>query len=138
MIKAYYYPNGTVFYAHESIEKDLPYIEVETTEFLKPMINLETLELYEGATEEEINKPILLDELTPRQFWINVFKAYGITQEQVVEVVKGLPISDAEKTIYLITINKSQVFERLDPLFDLLIPIISQSLNLNINIDKIF
>jgi hypothetical protein len=137
-MKAFYKPNGTVIYASSDIILDLPFIEVQQANFVKPMINFKTLELYEGATEEEINKPILLDELTARQFWINVFQVYGITQEQVIEVVKGLPISDAEKMVYLITINKSQVFERLDPLFDLLIPIISQSLNLNINIDKIF
>jgi hypothetical protein len=137
-MKAFYKPDGTVIYASSDISLDLPFLEVEKAEFHKPMIDLKTLELYESATEEELNQVVLADELTPRQFWINVFQAYGITQEQVVEVVKGLPISDAEKTIYLITINKSQVFEKADPMFDLLIPIISQALNLNININQIF
>jgi hypothetical protein len=138
MIKLYYNTNGQGFYAHESIERNLPYIEVERTEFLKPMVNLETLELYEGATEEEINALILLDELTPKQFWDKVADLYGISDTQVVDIINSLPIDNLKKIKYLNAVRKSQVFERLDPLFNEIVPVLSQILNIEINVNQIF
>ena len=77
-------PNNTIF--------------IEVCNFLKPMVNPETLEVYEGATPEEIaeaNKPIVPQQARSMNFRL-VLIQNGISMQSVYDLIDSLPTPQNE------------------------------------------
>ncbi len=115
----------------------------EQQKYIKCMFDGNTY--YEGATSEEVEayeEAITPNELTSRQFWIAVYKLLSLTEDQVINVIEQIPISDffteETKEMVIISCRKSQVFERKDSLLKTFIPVLSQILGIEININQIF
>jgi hypothetical protein len=92
MIKAYYTPDGVVTYAHENVKMDLPFLEIEKAEFHKPMIDLESLQIYESATPEEIsehNKPAVPKSVTNAQLRLALL-SFGILPSTITNTLNAI------------------------------------------------
>jgi hypothetical protein len=111
--------------------------------FIKPIIIGE--KVIEGATAQEIekyNKIEISENLTPRQFWVAIYMLYNLEQEDILNVVSNIPLSetftsDMRKLAY-ITTKTAQTFERKDRSLNLLTPVLSYILQKDIDLDNIF
>lgn len=97
MTKLYhlYNENFEITHAQFFIEGEQPEnaVYIENCDFIKPMVNSETLEVYEGATPEEIaevNKPIVPQTARSMNFRL-VLIQNGISMQSVYDLIDSLP-----------------------------------------------
>ena len=92
-------------------------IFIETCDFIKPMVNPQTLEVYEGATPEEIaeaNKPIVPEEISAMRLKLQLFDM-GITDQDIFDDIDSIPdfmFSFADKEKAKIKYKTAVTFER--------------------------
>lgn len=94
-MNAYYNTDGKVILAHDTVTLDLPFIFINECKFLKPKMNLETLELYESATQEEIdakNKPKVPVKVKKASFKLALIKN-GISTSTITDTIYKMPSS---------------------------------------------
>lgn len=111
-MKAYYDTNGDVILTDESINLDLPFITIETCNFIKPKVV--NGELVEGATEQEIadletEKQMAGLKSFIKQKKIDGEKFYEEIELSVTMLLAGLPIQS------LVSVN-NEINEKIMPL----------------------
>lgn len=92
-------------------------VYIELNNFIRPMVNPETFEVYEGATPEEIseaNKPIVPQTISAMRLKLQLFDM-GITDEDIFEDIDSIPdsmFSAANKEKAKIKYKTATSFER--------------------------
>jgi hypothetical protein len=114
-----YNENFEITHAQFFIEGQQPEnsLFIENCNFIKPMVNSENFEVYEGATPEEIaelNKPIVPQTISAMRLKLQLFDM-GITDEDIFEDIDSIPesmfsVSDKEKA--KIKYKTATTFER--------------------------
>jgi hypothetical protein len=115
-MKAYYNQQGEVTITSNNVNLNLPFIEFTTCSFYKPKINLETLQLYESATLdeiEEINNENLISSLKD---FMKIKKIDGVNYYNEIElsliiILKGLLLQD------LVSVN-NEIEDKIKPILN--------------------
>lgn len=88
---------------------------VQNCNYIKPMVNPDTLEIYEGATPEEIaeaNKPIVPIKVTNMKFRLALIKS-GIMPSSIDSVITQMPEGAMKENIFTLW-NFADYLERND------------------------
>jgi hypothetical protein len=114
-MKAYYNTNGDVTLAHDSITLDLPFITIETCNFIKPKVVKG--KLVEGATAEEIaehNKPIVPQIVTNAQLRQALIQS-DISIANITNFINAIEDVKQKETFQSLW-EYANTFERFNPL----------------------
>jgi hypothetical protein len=91
---------------------------VEGVNFIKPMFNPETNEVFEGATTEEIeqaNKLVVPETITAIPFFVQL-ELMGITESDVINKIETLHqaeiLNDQQRVEALVSVRRANTFER--------------------------
>jgi len=114
-MKAYYDNNGDVILAHESVTLDLPFITIETCNYIKPKVV--DGKLIEGATAEEIakhNKPIVPQIVTNAQLRQALIQS-DISIANITNFINAIEDVKQKETFQSLW-EYANTFERFNPL----------------------
>lgn len=131
MTKLYHIYNENFEITHaqffEEGEQPSNAVYIENCDFIKPMVNSETLEVYEGATPEEnesYNRSLIPTELSRMKFKKQIRRSTIYTYDVVLEYLKNLTITELftedDRQDIIDDFEDCAHFERYNPKFIML------------------